>query len=239
MAISEKTIKIIWGNAAARCVICRKHLILPSEKETSDSLIGEICHIISKQVDGPRYDPNISDRELLDMPDNLLLLCRNHHKLIDDHCNEYTPEKLRKIKKDHEEFVRKSFLLNKDKEIYLRRIYTGKELLGILDGAFAYEIDYDTPKNEEEKKKISLFLNYCTITVDVADLTGISNKMEVEKELTELMTDVEKIGYFCFAESLRKKVKNNSGLDELWKIAAIYVRSKDNKEIIVKEIKEN
>ncbi|MFA4830486.1 MAG: HNH endonuclease [Thermodesulfovibrionales bacterium] len=75
--------------------------------ETDDeSLIGEECHIIANSTDGPRG--NISTQEDLNKYDNLILLCRIHHKIIDDQPNTYTVERLRKIKVTHEKWVRDS-----------------------------------------------------------------------------------------------------------------------------------
>ena len=49
-----------------------------------DSIIGDECHIVSAATNGPRYDPDFPDDQLDDYS-NLLLLCKVHHKLIDDH----------------------------------------------------------------------------------------------------------------------------------------------------------
>ena len=46
-------------------------------------IVGDECHIVSAVSTGPRHDPEFP-REKLNDHANLLLLCKVHHKLIDD-----------------------------------------------------------------------------------------------------------------------------------------------------------
>jgi hypothetical protein len=76
------------------------------ETETDDpTLVGENCHIIAESDDGPRADPTMPvDRR--NSYANLILLCRNHHKVIDAQEGEYTVEQLHRMKANHEAWVR-------------------------------------------------------------------------------------------------------------------------------------
>lgn len=109
MAISVKTRKMLWGKSANRCAYptCRRELVM-DETETDDpSIIGEECHIIAREDDGPRGDRNFP-RERRDLYDNLILMCNIHHKVIDDQEGTYTLGKLKEMKREHEEWVRNS-----------------------------------------------------------------------------------------------------------------------------------
>lgn len=64
-------------------------------------VIGEICHIEADQPGGPRYNPALSDEARRDF-DNLILLCANHHTVIDDDDESYPVERPKKMKRDHE-----------------------------------------------------------------------------------------------------------------------------------------
>ena len=66
-----------------------------------ESIVGEICHINARSPGGPRFIAGLSNEEL-HASANLLLLCRKHAKIIDDHPEEYPAEQLRKMKADHE-----------------------------------------------------------------------------------------------------------------------------------------
>lgn len=72
--------------------------------EISGTVVGEIAHIKAAKKDGPRYDPLQSEEERHCF-DNLILLCRRHHKLIDSDPKSYSVELLRNYKKKHEQEV--------------------------------------------------------------------------------------------------------------------------------------
>ncbi len=46
--------------------------------------------------------------ELRNKYSNLILLCRNHHKVVDDQVNTFTVDKLKDLKSQHEKWVRQS-----------------------------------------------------------------------------------------------------------------------------------
>lgn len=123
MGISVKTRKMLWGRAANRCALptCRKELVMDETGTDDPSIIGEECHIIAREDDGPRGNPNFS-KEQRDLYSNLILMCNIHHKIIDDQEKFYTIEKLKEMKRDHEEWVRNSLNIDetriKDELIY-------------------------------------------------------------------------------------------------------------------------
>ena len=96
---STTTITKLILASAAKCAFpgCNQQLI------ENDQLIGQICHIEAASSGGQRYNPNQSDEERRSY-NNLILLCANHHKITDDE-SEYTVEKLKSMKKMHEDQV--------------------------------------------------------------------------------------------------------------------------------------
>lgn len=107
MGISLKSQKMLWGKAANRCAFpdCHRELIVDPTKTDDESIIGEVCHIVAKEPGGPRGCSRLSAEELDDY-DNLILLCRNHHKEIDDQPEKYTAEFLHQLKTSHEKRVK-------------------------------------------------------------------------------------------------------------------------------------
>ena len=75
---------------------CKK--ILYNQDE--DVIVSHVAHIRSKSKRGPRYDPTYTGN--LDDPENLILLCQEHHRIIDTNPEKYTIEKLIQMKKIHE-----------------------------------------------------------------------------------------------------------------------------------------
>lgn len=63
--------------------------------------VGEVCHINANKPGGSRYDETMSDEER-NAIENLVLLCREHHKIVDDNPDKYDAGWLRRIKAQHE-----------------------------------------------------------------------------------------------------------------------------------------
>ena len=104
MTITDKTRKVLWGRSGNRCAICKRVLVAPATADDSESVVGEECHIVSPRSNGPRHEPSFP-QELLDGYENLILLCRVHHKEVDDQVATHPAEKLRRIKQEHERWV--------------------------------------------------------------------------------------------------------------------------------------
>ena len=97
---------MLWGRSGNRCAMpdCRR-LLVEDESETDDaSIVGDEAHIVAREVDGPRGVSALNS-EARDKYDNLLLMCKIHHKLIDDQPNKYSVEYLHKLKFKHLDWV--------------------------------------------------------------------------------------------------------------------------------------
>lgn len=105
MAIDEKSIKILWSNAAGRCSFtdCGKKLSIAQAACAAPYILGEMAHIKGRNKGSNRYDEAQTNQQR-DRYENLILLCPNHHALIDRPENEaiYTTDVLLKMKIDHE-----------------------------------------------------------------------------------------------------------------------------------------
>ncbi len=105
MPVSDRVKKQIWADAAGRCAICRKLLLDESFGASRTSLIGEVAHIVAEQPNGPRGDSPLTLEER-NNSDNLLLLCLDHHKIVDDYPDRHSVGMLNDIKKAHREWTR-------------------------------------------------------------------------------------------------------------------------------------
>lgn len=68
------------------------------------SLLGEIAHIVGETVAASRGTSRLTKVER-NQAENLLLLCRPHHKIIDDDPATYTVESLLSIKAQHIDWI--------------------------------------------------------------------------------------------------------------------------------------
>lgn len=115
MPVSQQDIKLLWGRAAERCSFpdCRMRLT-QDRKLASDSFpLGEQAHIVGATKKSPRGKSNLTKKER-DSYYNLILLCPNHHTLIDKNPDDYTIEKLHLFKDQHEYWVEHTLSEAKD-----------------------------------------------------------------------------------------------------------------------------
>ncbi|UIJ71980.1 hypothetical protein [Aurantimonas sp. HBX-1] len=115
MAVGLKAQKTLWGRAAGRCSLpeCRAVVFEDDLLAGSPTLVGENCHIVSDSDIGPRANPNMRQIDRDSYP-NLILCCRNHHRVIDAQTDKYTVDELHRIKFEHEQWV--AHTLNIDRE---------------------------------------------------------------------------------------------------------------------------
>lgn len=77
---------------------CTKRMVA----EDGTSIVSKICHIRAASPNGPRYDATMDDDQRRDYG-NLLLLCDEHHTMIDNKDNEliFTVDLLEAWKQEH------------------------------------------------------------------------------------------------------------------------------------------
>ena len=203
MAITSKTRKELWAKSGNRCAICKK----------GSFIIGDECHIISSSAEGPRHKPGIED---YDSYENLLLLCKNHHREIDENCASYTEELLHYIKTSHENWVKEtldSYMSGKDsvrKPRFIKRIVSGKELLYIFHHvAFIYR-DYDEPANEEECTYIADIFQYFSDIIDIYSDLEVSDIIKEGQNLSRIINELKDKGYYVYAESHKVKLTGDN-----------------------------
>lgn len=106
--ISEKTTQKVWADAGCRCMFegCAMDLSgVPLW--TKAARVGYLAHIIASDPEGPRGSQEDSHR-LADDPENIMLMCDAHHRLIDSFAaDQYTADILNAMRKSHRDLVRK------------------------------------------------------------------------------------------------------------------------------------
>jgi hypothetical protein len=127
--------------------------------ENSETTTGDMCHIKAKSPKGPRYDSEQTDTERNSFQ-NLILLCKRHHKIIDSDVNQYTVKKLKKMKKNHE--VKGRIEINStDSKIadniikeYIKINITNNKGTIIIDSPGAIKTEKITIKTNKQKIKL-------------------------------------------------------------------------------------
>lgn len=108
--------KLLLQRSGDRCAFpdCRKLLSADSNELDDAVILGEMAHIVGEKS-GAKGKNNTSARYDSNMPDNarnhyenLIYLCREHHRLIDEQENTYPVAILLQMKAEHEEWVQQS-----------------------------------------------------------------------------------------------------------------------------------
>jgi HNH endonuclease len=240
MSVTLKTRKLLWGRSGNRCAICRCALTKINDENSEHVVVGEEHHIIPRSSNGPRGS-FASPRTNSDGYENLILLCRNHHKEVHDNPTYYTKPKLRQIKRAHERFVenRTDVLEFKhegnqsDRVLtnHLVRLSSGEELLRILDGGEAWAHHCDDQRNRSEMNTIADFLQYCQDYCDLSNVLEVRDVVELKFSLTEELSRLEKLGFYVFGG---RGVTRWGTPGNISPLSTVYLRvvRKNNREII-------
>lgn len=107
MTISQKNTRLLYQRSGNRCAFpgCTKVLDEPATGQDEAVPLSEVAHIVASKPDGPRGRHWLPIEER-DEYDNLILLCEEHHHIIDAQPQTYTVERLRQFKADHEARMR-------------------------------------------------------------------------------------------------------------------------------------
>ena len=189
-----------------------------------DFNIGEECHIVSSQLKGPRHVDNYQD---YDSYDNLILLCRNHHKEIDDISNVsiYTKEMLHQIKHEHEKWVSESLTVNiPQKGIEVPILLFGNELFNILSASSGLSPNNDDCKNEAAAEYIANIWQMLSDYIDVIPDLTVYDQKKLEWDLHNLLNEMSEKGYFLYGKTVMVPVKFLNNIERL-PMALLYIKS--------------
>ena len=234
MALTNKTRKLLWGHSGNRCAFCKCELIMGSTPEDDESVVGEECHIVARESGGPRNDLNFPKKKL-DQYDNLILLCRVHHKMVDDQENTYSVEHLRRIKKEHEQWVCETLNLSCEKlkagyknqkdsssPKYLSRLTTGKELINVLSNSHAYDFDHDELESEDEVDLVGGFLQNAQDWGELYSELESGGRIEASYDLQQAIKELEASDFLVFGEYVKRKIKFKEEIFD-WNVAVLRV----------------
>jgi hypothetical protein len=215
VAISLPSRRILWCRSGGRCAICRSELVIPSKTGKDDpSVVAEEAHIVAQSPQGPRGDANYPDD--VDHHENLILLCRIHHKMIDDQVNEWTVDKLRETKSAHETWVAERLRANPQrvqlipdpgspnpKDIRYDLIISGAQLWNLLSCAKSWRFSYSQEGAEEEVDEMVGMLDELQDWADISgDLFGLKQQRDAAKRFEEIVLRAAEIGYVIYAREL-------------------------------------
>ena len=111
MAIPLAQQRKLLQRSGNMCAFPDCRLLLTAEGTPEDPVVvlGEIAHIVAESPSGPRGQSRLTAKQRNAYP-NLILLCNQHHQLIDSEgaLATYTVERLTAMKEDHEKWVERT-----------------------------------------------------------------------------------------------------------------------------------
>lgn len=168
----QSVLKAIFSKSGNVCAFpnCNEKLVYDDYK-----IMGEIAHIEAFSCDGPRYNPNQTNDERNDAS-NLICLCSNHHKIIDSYPEEYTVQKIKDMKRNHEKKYDGTYNFNFEKIFKVN-----KELLHYMNN-----MQIINKHNKDYlKKQINTKREFNKIVKDtIRDLINIE---EIDYDISEFM----------------------------------------------------
>jgi hypothetical protein len=217
MSITDKTRKVLWGRSGNLCAFCKAHLVVDASAVDSESVVGDECHIISGAPNGPRHDPALA-LDVIDSLDNLVLLCRVHHKLVDDQPETFTASTLRQLKANHEKWVKDRLgqpnqpepvrIVRSAAEIptHLIEVTSAKALLDLASSCHVSYDDYPDDLAEEDLDCVGSFLQNLTDWVDLG-LNEPHERISAQRSLAENMLELDQAGLRVYAAREKQQLR--------------------------------
>ncbi|MGY2898434.1 hypothetical protein ACVKXF_001057 [Curtobacterium sp. PvP017] len=209
MSISSKTRKLLWSHAHDMCALCKRRLTGHADSSILSGLVfGEEAHIIARRKDGPRGEEG--SREGLDDYRNLILLCADDHKRVDEQPNIFTVDVLRDMKDKHIEWAASKYREASESEapkpirtlaadgeesIPMIPMQSGRQIWELIEGAglrYFRSVEGDT--TPEAATAADELLDAAAGWADISDTViehGFSAVRRVHQNLQELLEDVQ------------------------------------------------
>lgn len=99
--IPQAELKILFAKSGNRCAFPNCDSSVIADVGVGSQPLAEVAHIVAYSDDGPRSDPSLPTEER-NKASNLILLCPNHHTLVDKFEYQYNTHVLREMKLQHE-----------------------------------------------------------------------------------------------------------------------------------------
>jgi len=245
MSLTDKTRKVLWGQSGSLCAFCKTPLVIDASALDSESVVGDECHIVSGAPNGPRYDPSFSP-EAVDGLANLLLLCRVHHKLVDDQPETFTAATLALLKANHERWVKERLTKSSEPEpvrvvrdrgeipTHLVLVTSAKALLDLSLGCHGRYDDYPEDLTEAELDCVAVFLQNLTDWIDLG-LNEPHERIDAQKSFAENMAELDQAGLRVYVAREKQQLRGGVGAPSAFHVLHLrIVRHDDPSQIPVR-----
>ena len=230
MGISQVDRKLLWARAYNRCALCRRPLTRPADADERPALVtGEEAHIVARSSTGPRGSERSGVR--IDSYDNLVLLCPEDHKRVDDQPTTFSVERLRALKSEHERWAEEShtesrpppvrIIVGADEDtIPFDPIVTGRQLWDLVAGSHEWMLSTLNERHSDvEVAMADRFLQTAQDWGEIAaevESRGLPAVRETQRDLTDLLKELWAAGIYVWGRRVRRTLTGGVGEPMTW-----------------------
>jgi hypothetical protein len=228
VTISPKTRKLLWGNAGRLCAICKASLVEPGNQLDAHAIVGDEAHIRGQKAGAARYDVSLPKKQI-DAYENLLLLCRTHHKMVDDQPNTYSVEVLQLIKLEHEIEVEQALRAVGAAEhthelMTVPRLTTGYEVMRMIFNAHCYYKHHDSPPDAAAAQAIAVYLELVEDWGEISTDVGEAQLLLHADGVTEALHELDRHQFAAYGMQLNRTVEHaGQRLPQKWPVVLSFV----------------
>jgi transcriptional regulator with XRE-family HTH domain len=123
-----------------------------------------------------------------------------------------------------------SAITDKETENFYFRVVTGTKLTEIIGGAYAYRMNHDNPKTEEETELIARSVRTIEDWGEFWPDIEADDRVKASFALTQLISELEEKGFWVFGLRTNEEYPAISG--DKWPVANVSIMRFDNPQII-------
>lgn len=189
--IPEKIAILLYAQAGGRCEFdgCNKYLLEHYPTETVGNF-GEKAHVWGFKEGGPRGKGAKRPVDVNNLA-NLMLLCKDCHKCVDDRPNDYPVEVLKKFKKAHEDRIYDLTGIAKNRDTIPLVL---KGLIGGRPADISIEEMQSAIAPNYLKKRDKVDIDFCNISDDPKQSYWEIAKEIIDRQITHLYSLAAKSG---------------------------------------------
>lgn len=181
----ERLLHIKSGNHCAKC-----RCILAEGTSNTSACVGENAHIYGEKPGSARYNADLDD-DYVNSYENLIFLCATCHKIVDTEVDNFPPEKLFNMKREHENWFRNKLEEGANGFTFAELEVLAKYLMSI-GGILNRKPDYDLLAIEKKIDKNSLQDVQNEINISLTKINTVEDYLNRNPDIyfAERLTDI-------------------------------------------------
>jgi HNH endonuclease len=196
--------KLVWMYSAGQCCFpgCTIRAAQPATEIDGDVVIGEVAHIHAYEDEGPRANPDLT-LEARNSYANLLLLCPNHHTIVDKQAASYPADTLRKWKREIEGRVTDA-LRNAMPQVDFAELKLITVSLLVHEGSFSQDLTVIPPAEKLKKNQLS-HTTHAYLSIALAKASVVRQFIDAFTKLEDTFSARLRSGFINAYETLKRR----------------------------------